>query len=138
MDRETLRCKKYLRYVDDFALFSNDREYLVDARMLIEEYLTTLRLKLHSIKSQLFETQYGANFVGFRVLPDRVRVRNDNLRRSRIRLRQMQRDFHGGKLSVEKLIQRMQAWEAHLKHGDTHQLRKKIFDSWIFSCPDGL
>jgi retron-type reverse transcriptase len=78
--KEKLRVQKYLRYVDDFALFSDDREFLDDARSAIEEYLTNLRLKIHPVKSQLFETKKGANFVGFRVLPDRIRVRNDNCR----------------------------------------------------------
>jgi retron-type reverse transcriptase len=131
--KEKLRVKKYLRYVDDFALFSDDREFLADARIAIEEYLTSLRLKIHPVKSQLFETKKGANFVGFRVLPDRIRVRNDNLRRSRHRLRQLQYDYHYGQISLEKLIQRLQSWEAHLKHGDTYQLRRSIFNQWGFS-----
>jgi retron-type reverse transcriptase len=77
--KEQLKISRYLRYVDDFALFSDDRSQLVAARIAIEDYLASLRLKLHPIKSQLFETQCGANFVGFRVLPDRIRVRNDIL-----------------------------------------------------------
>ena len=131
--REQIKCHKYLRYVDDFALFSDDREFLVNARIEIEHYLTTLRLKIHPIKSQLFETQYGANFVGFRVFPDRIRVRNDNLRRSRKRFRELQYDYYYSQITLEKLIQRLQSWEAHLKHGDTYQLRKQIFDNLTFS-----
>ena len=131
--KEKLGVQKYLRYVDDFALFSDDREFLDDARSAIEEYLTNLRLKIHPVKSQLFETKKGANFVGFRVLPDRIRVRNDNLRRSRHRLRQLKYDYHYGQISLEKLIQRLQSWEAHLKHGDTYRLRKNIFAHWRFS-----
>jgi retron-type reverse transcriptase len=71
-------------------------------------------------------------FLGFRVLPDRIRVRNDNLRRSRRRFRELQYDYRYQQISLEKLIQRVQSWEAHLKHGDTYQLRRKIFDNWKF------
>ncbi len=131
--QEKIKCHKYLRYVDDFALFSEDKGFLDDARIAIEEYLTTLRLIIHPIKSQLFETQYGVNFVGFRVLPDRIRVRNDNLRRSRKRFRELQYDYRYHQISLEKLTQRIQSWEAHLKHGDTYRLRRKIFDDWSFS-----
>lgn len=134
--QEKIKCHKYLRYVDDFALFSDNRQFLSEARLKIEEYLVSLRLTIHPIKSQLFETKQGANFLGFRVLPDQVRVRNDNLRRSRKRLRQLQYDYRYGKISLEKLIQRLQSWEAHLKHGDTYQLRRKIFDEWIFQRED--
>jgi RNA-directed DNA polymerase len=87
---------------------------------------------MHPIKSQLFETQHGANFVGFRVLPDRIRVRNDNLRRSRRRLRLLQRQYAAGEIELGPLVQRLQSWEAHLKHGDTWRLRREVFDYWVF------
>lgn len=136
--KEELKVNKYLRYVDDFALFSDDWNFLASARQEIEDYLTTLRLKLHPVKSQLFETKQGANFLGFRVLPNQVRVRNDNLRRSRHRLRQLQYDYRYGQISLKDLKQRIRSWEAHLKHGDTYQLRRKIFDYWTFQREPGF
>ena len=131
--KEKLRVKKYLRYVDDFSLFGDDFQFLAQARREIEQYLATLRLIIHPIKSQLFETRHGANFVGFRVLPERVRVRNDNLRRARRRLKQLQADYARGSVSVKDLIQRLQSWSAHLKHGDTYQLQEDIFSQYIFT-----
>ena len=130
--KRQLKLKHYLRYVDDFAAFSNDRQELADARVAMEEFLDTLRLKMHPIKSQLFETRHGANFVGFRVLPDRIRVRNDNLRRARKRMQQLQRDYEAGEITLNPLVQRIRSWEAHLMHADTHRLRRKVFDSYIF------
>ena len=139
--KETLKARKYLRYVDDFALFSDDREFLADAWLAIRDYLERLRLKLHPAKSHLFETQYGANFVGFRILPDgetfpkavRIRVRNDNLRRSRHRLRKLQRDYSKGYVNLDDVVQRLRSWEAHLYHGNTCGLRRSVFDYWSFS-----
>ena len=92
--------------------FANDKDYLVYCRPKIEEYLASLRLKIHPIKSQLFETQYGVNFVGFRILSKgdkfpkevRIRVRNDNLKRSRRRLRQYQLDYAEGRLPLADLV----------------------------------
>ncbi|MDA0265494.1 MAG: RNA-directed DNA polymerase [Cyanobacteria bacterium] len=131
--KEQLKARKYLRYVDDFALFSDDRTFLVETRQAITEYLITLRLRLHPVKTQLFETRHGANFVGFRILPDRIRVRNDNLQRARKRDRQLQRAYGQGELSLKEVVQRLQSWEAHLLHGDTHRLRRKLFDQLVFS-----
>ncbi len=130
--KENLGIKKYLRYVDDFALFSDDRSLLKDMRVQIEDFLAGLRLKIHPIKSQLFETKYGANFLGFRVLPERIRVRSDNLRRSRIRLKNLQKKYQDNQIDIRDLISSLQSWEAHLKHGDTYHLRQKIFSEWIF------
>ena len=95
--KEELQVKKYLRYVDDFSLFSDDWKFLSDARLAIEKYLANkLRLKIHPIKSKLFETNLGANYVGFRILPNCIRVRTENLRRARRRLKFMQRKSNQG------------------------------------------
>ena len=130
--KEELKCSKYLRYVDDFSLFSDSWQYLHDCRLAIESYLATLRVKIHPVKSQLFETKEGANFVGFRVLPEQVRVRNDNLRRARRRIRELQDGYGYYTLSANDVIHRLTSWEAHLKHGDTYRLRCDIFsDLWF-------
>ncbi len=131
--KEQLKVSKYVRYVDDFALFDDDRQFLAEARIAVEEYLAKLRLKIHPIKSQLFETKQGANFLGFRILPDRIRVRTENLRRARRRLKRLQTEYADGKIDWSDVSQSIQSWIAHLDHGDTWQLRKKIFSSLVFS-----
>ncbi|MBH8564089.1 RNA-directed DNA polymerase [Nostoc sp. CENA67] len=133
--KEQIKASRYIRYVDDFALFSNDQVFLEAAKNKIEEYLSSLRLKIHPIKSQLFETKHGANFVGFRILPNQIRIRSDNLRMARKRLRQMLLDCHEGKIEPQKLAQSIQSWVAHLKHGDTWQLRQQIFSSLLCDLP---
>ena len=131
--KEQLRVKKYLRYVDDFALFAEDRQFLADARIAIENYLAqNLRLKIHPIKSQLFTTQHGANFLGFRVFHDTIRVRQQNLRRGRRRLRKLQINYAQGKIDWQQVSQSLQSWCAHLDHGDTWQLKNRIFSSLDF------
>ncbi len=125
--KETLRAENYLRYVDDFALFSDDRGFLAEARIAIEAYLATLRLEIHPVKSQLFETRHGANFVGFRVLPDRIRIRSDNLCRGRSRLKQMQSRHSQGRMTDEQMGRSISSWTAHLNHADSWRLKEQIF-----------
>lgn len=131
--KEELKADKYVRYVDDFALFGDDQQRLADARRAIEHYLIALRLQIHPIKSQLFQTVRGASFLGFRVLPDRVRVRTENLRRSRRRLRQLQRDYEAGRKSFTDVTQSLRSWNAHLEHGDTWRLRERVFTALVFA-----
>ncbi len=136
--KEQLQAKQYLRYVDDFALFSDDRSFLAEAREAIETYLVNLRLKIHPIKSQLFETRIGASFVGFRVFPDVIRVRSPNLKRARKRLRRLKRGYSSGRIRFDRLSQSLQSWAAHLKHGNTWHLRQRIFAEIVFSPPTPL
>jgi retron-type reverse transcriptase len=130
--KEQLKIGPYVRYVDDFALFSDNEAQLKQARIAIEDYLAKLRLKIHPIKSQLFATKHGANFLGFRILPDRIRVRTENLRRARRRLRNLQADYANKKIPLRKVSQSIRSWVAHLEHGDTWRLREQIFATLIF------
>jgi retron-type reverse transcriptase len=125
--KETLKVSKYLRYVDDYALFSDDRAFLQHCRQSIEIYLATLRLRIHPIKSQLTQTRYAANFVGFRVLPDRIRVRNHNLQTGRKRLRRLRANHASGQMTEHEVTQSLQSWNAHLAHGNTWRLRQHLF-----------
>jgi retron-type reverse transcriptase len=131
--KETLKVKHYLRYVDDFVFLSDDRHFLVDIRLAVEAYLRTLRLKIHPIKSQLFETKCGANFLGFRIFPTYSRVRLQNLRYARTRFKKMQQAYGNGEINLSEIQRSLQSWAAHLKHGDTHQLRQQIFSSLTFA-----
>jgi retron-type reverse transcriptase len=130
--KEELRCKAYVRYVDDFALFSDDVSYLGNCRQEIENFLAKLRLKMHPIKSQLFQTKVGASFLGFRIFPHKIRVRNNNLHRGRRRLRNLQKDYAQGKINIVDVLNSLNSWQAHLEHGDTWRLRQQIFNSLEF------
>jgi retron-type reverse transcriptase len=131
--KERIKAQSYVRYVDDFALFSDDRAFLNEARPAIEKYLVGLRLKIHPVKSQLFETRKGASFLGFRVLPDQLRVKSENLRRARRRLKRLQSRFAAGEIGLTKLTDCIKSWIAHLEHGDTWQLRDEVFTRLAFT-----
>lgn len=130
--KENLRCSPYIRYVDDFCLFSDDREELVDWRCRVEERLAGLRLKIHPIKSQIFETKRGASFVGYRVLPDRIRVARKSVRRANRRLKDMERDFARGTISINEVKGCISSWIAHVSHADSYRLREKVLSSLRF------
>lgn len=131
--KEDLKAKQYLRFVDDFALFSDDRGFLVEARQAIEDYLAGLRLKIHPIKSQCFEARQGATFLGFRVFPDQIRVRSENLRRGRRRLHRMKVAYLNGSIDRHTILQSLQSWMAHLEHGNTWHLRQKLAANLVFA-----
>lgn len=130
---EQLRSSAYVRYVDDFALFTASREEAEAARGGIASHLAGRRLRLHPVKTQVQRTAVGSHFVGFRVLPDRLRVRSENLRRARRRLREYRAAFSRGELTPAELTARVRSWIAHLQHADTWRLREHIFSSLAFT-----
>ena len=59
----------YVRYVDDFAIFSDDKRRLHEVRTGIERFMERLRLQIHNRKSVVFPCDQGIRFLGHRVLP---------------------------------------------------------------------
>ena len=51
-----LKCKAYLRFCDDFLLFSNDKSYLQDCKRKIKEFINT-KLDLDYSKAEVFDTK---------------------------------------------------------------------------------
>ena len=117
----------YLRYVDDLALFADHAEPLRRARSCLEAELAALRLRVHPVKTQMRRCSDGASFVGYVVRPGCLRVRNHNLRRGRQRLKQQQQAVASGLLPVEAARASLLSWNAHLAHGHTWRLRRRLF-----------
>lgn len=113
-------------------MFSNDKTQLQQARVAIEDYLGTLRLKIHPIKSQLFETKQGANFLGFRVLPKCIRVKSESLRRAKRRMKRLHSAYQHHQIPLTAVENSICSWIAHVSQGDTWQLRKKLLTQFFF------
>ena len=122
----------YVRYVDDFLLFSNSKDDLHDWRRMIERRLEELRLLLNGRKTRLFETREGIAFLGFRVFPTHRLLLPGAVKRARRRLRRLTQQFAEGRISMSDVRQSVQAWIAHAAHGDTKGLRRRLFGDAVF------
>jgi len=131
--KDELGIKKYVRYVDDFAIFSHDKHFLKKLRQKIEMKLEKYRLRIHPVKSRITRVKYGENFLGFRIFPNKIRVKSDNLRRARRRMKDLQDDYKNGLKGMDEIGQSIQSWVSHLNYGDTYRLRKDIFRKLVFS-----
>ena len=117
--KEVLRAKGYLRYVDDFALFHDDRGQLEDWRRRIGKYLKGRRLRLHPRKTAVLETAQPTPFLGLVLLPGGYRrLPEANVRRFRNRLRGLRDRWHVGKVDLEQMTRHVRAWIAHAEHAE--------------------
>ncbi len=130
--KQTLGCRYYVRYCDDFVVFGNDKDKLKDTKQGISEYLATLRLRLHPNKSRIFRTQDGVDFLGYRIYADFMRVRKSNVKRFRKRLRLLVRLYKEGRISLQEVQCSIRSWIGHVKHADSYGLREEILSSAVF------
>ena len=62
--KEQLKSKYYIRYMDDFIILSNDKEYLKYCYKKIEIKINNLNLEINK-KSNIYKLSNGFNFLGF-------------------------------------------------------------------------
>ncbi len=118
-----LRPELYLRYVDDFLLFGEDKRELAGMAERIREFLGGLRLRPHERKCRVHRCADGLTFLGWRLLPGQARLARANVVRMRRRLKKMAELYHAGRIGFEEVNCRVQAWLGHAAFGDTWQLR---------------
>jgi RNA-directed DNA polymerase len=124
--KRRLRAPAYLRYVDDFLLFGDDRRTLWQWKAAIREKLNGLRLTLHERESTVYPVTNGLPFLGWRVYPDRRRLKRRNGVAFARRLRTWYAEVARGDLPLPKLHERVQGWVAHAEKGNTWGLRRSL------------
>ena len=130
--KDRLGIRGYVRYVDDFLVFDNDKKRLAELRGEIAEFLTALRLRIHPKKNVIFPVRDGIRFLGYRVFPTHRLLPKENVRRFRRRVRQMQKEYAEGTIDFEKIRQRLMSWVGHARQADTHRLQCRLFDTISF------
>jgi retron-type reverse transcriptase len=125
--KQELRVKGYLRYVDDFLLFGDDRATLKRLGVRCREFLAAQRLEIHPDKYRLMPTAQGVDFCGFVVHSDgRVKVRTANARRFRKCYVRLRREVAHGRRDAEDLTTTVRAWIAHASHAQSWGLRRAV------------
>lgn len=125
--KHTLRCKAYTRYVDDFLLFADDKETLHQWREQMITFLQSLRLTIHENRAQPKPVTHGIPFLGFTVYPTHCRLKRSRGIYYRRRLKMLYRRFKAGEITREEGRASVMAWLGHVQHGDTYNLRRKMF-----------
>lgn len=75
-----LRCGSYLRYMDDFVVWSNQKDVLKEMRTKLGGTLNELGLQFKA-PPYLNWTRHGMDFLGHRIFPHRITLKRSSRRR---------------------------------------------------------
>lgn len=132
--KRELRVPAYLRYVDDFLLFADNKRPLWAWKEAVCDCAARLRLTLHERSSTVYPVRNGIPFLGFAVYPAQRRLRRRNgvafARRCRLYRRMVRR----GDMTSAQLTRRVRGWVAHARHGSTYHLRRSL----LWDMPAGM
>lgn len=113
--KHALREKYYIRYADDFVVFSDDREYLIKILQILQTFLgNTLNLQLHEDKVFIKTLASGIDFLGWVHFPDHRVLRTSTKRRMIKNMRNNSR------------FKTMASYQGLLQHGNTNILQKRV------------
>ena len=71
--KENLKCKDYIRYVDDFIILADNTKFLNECHKKIGRYISkTLQLTIHPHKKLINNVKHGMLFLGFNIKPHRI------------------------------------------------------------------
>lgn len=135
--KERLRCRYYIRYVDDLCVLDDSKSRLWEVREGIERFLEGERLKLHPRKVVVAPVSIGIDFLGYRIFPTHRLLRKDNAIHFRRKMKTMAKLYREGRLTWGKINASVQSWIGHAKHADTWGLRNSILGGIVFTRDHG-
>lgn len=122
---DKLRIEHYGRYMDDFYLIHQSKDYLKYCLKVIESHVYELQLSLNG-KTQIMPIRNGIKFLGFHTYVSHgktvTRIRNENKRNAFRKYKKMARLVIEGKMSPEKFEQCYGSWKSHARFGDCEKL----------------
>lgn len=121
-----LGCRAYLRYVDDFALFSDSKRRLYEWKRSITDFLCSLRLTIHEPEAQVIPCEHGIPWLGFVVYPTHRRVKSRNVVKFSRRFRDRWVEYCAGKITFAEFDASVKGWVNHVRYADTWGLRKHV------------
>jgi Retron-type reverse transcriptase len=131
--KDVLKVKAYLRYMDDFIIFADDKAELHLLHAKIRTFLRSeLRLEMKEKEVIVSPVTEGIPFLGFRIFPSLIRLKHENKKRTLRRINSKIREFKLGILDEEKYCQSLMSSTEHLKTGNTYRFRKEVFFKMFF------
>jgi RNA-directed DNA polymerase len=126
--KEVRKIKGYVRYMDDFLLFSHAKACLKLELLEIIHFLEKrLALKLKE-NIQINRTVLGVPFLGFRVFPAHIRLLSRTRTRFSRKLREYERKFIDGRWTEYQLVRHTEALIAFTDAGNSAPFRRMVID----------
>jgi RNA-directed DNA polymerase len=134
--KETLRVGRYVRYMDDMLIWSEDRLQLREWRRRSQEFLAD-ELHLEFKPPQFRRVAAGVSFLGCRLFPEHVELNRRSKMRWRTRVRFLEKAYRLGLVSDLELQQRLTALTAFTKAAGVRswKFRSTVLQPWAVNEP---
>ena len=133
--KHDLKIRYYGRYVDDFVIVHEDKEYLKKLIPILSEYLQTeLQVTIHPKKIYLQHYSKGVKFLGTVILPNRIYIADrtkGNFFNAIEKQNQIARDHKPTKEEQHAFQSSMNSYLGIMKHYKSYKLRKQMIFKYL-------
>ncbi len=121
--------KGYVRYMDDFISFSDDKASLHLLLEKVDRFVKEeIKLELKPKATLIAPVTQGISFLGFRVYPHLIRLKRENLIRLRKTVRKKENLYMEGRIKEIDLTRSMSSVIGHVSHVNSTLERRRIFE----------
>ncbi len=125
--KHILRVKHYIRYVDDFVIFSASRAELERHKNNINIFVKKrLLLEIHPDKSKIIPLYRGVEFLGIKIFPHHKLIKKRNLRKFKRKLDMSIYEYNEGFVDYDTIYDSVEGWHAYTKNANAHNITKNI------------
>jgi len=119
--KQTYKIGPYLRYCDDFCLFSDSKQQLQELKISLGEFLER-ELHLKYSYAEVFPVKQGVDFLGYRHFPTHILLRKSTARRVQRRLKFLPKLLAAGRITADQYRASLASTRGWLKWANTHNL----------------
>lgn len=136
--KHNLKIRDYIRYCDDFIILFENKDYLSDLILPINNFLeNSLKLEIHPNKIFIRKFSRGIDFLGYAILPHHIVLRTKTKRRILRKMRRRCPNLKNDLISEKSFIQSLQSYLGILKHCRGHKIERKIVSMSRNPCQKG-
>jgi hypothetical protein len=134
--KRKLKCKHYVRYVDDFIILAGNKRELQRKKIEIEKFmLKNLDMSLSHKKTKISKLEHGIDFLGYFIKPNYMLVRRRVVKKLRMRIGQIMENYAKTK-NTKEILETVNSYFGHFAWAASYGLRKNIFDNHLGIMPE--
>ena len=129
--KEQLKIRGYGRYMDDFYLIHESREYLAECLDQIRRMYEEIGIELNELKTKIVRLKDEFKFLKLKTRlteTGRVVMRPDRgtITRERRKLKKLRRKLDEGRITFADVKQAYASWQGHIKHYDSYRTMRNM------------
>lgn len=133
--KHILKCKCYIRYMDDIIFVSNDRARLREVWLAMDDFVRErLHLQLNA-KTCIRSEAQGVDFCGYRIWRDHIRLRKKSALKMKHRMKYLRKAYRRGdpNVTIQSVRDTLMSYLGMLQHCDGYRLRESILNELVLA-----